>query len=101
MEAQAYKALNEKWPEATRTITDDESNADYDCFEIIKIPELVALIASKCPNATHANLESLHPTSESKVFNILFFADDEVVAGCELTQSKVVWDDDLEYDGSD
>jgi len=94
-----YKALEAADPKITRTIADDDSNQMYECFELKVVPELAALVSSKCPAATHANVETLHPEPESKkVFNILFFADDDVVAGCEITSTKVVWDDDLEYD---
>jgi hypothetical protein len=93
-----YKALEAADPKTTRTVTDDDSNQEYECFELKQVPELAALVSSKCPAATHANVETLHPESNKKVFNILFFADDDVVAGCEITSTKVVWDDDLEYD---
>ena len=92
-----YKALEAADPKITRTVTDDDSNQEYECFELKMVPELAALVSTKCAAATHANVETLNSEGK-KVFNILFFADDDVVAGCEITSTKVVWDDDMEYD---
>ena len=93
MEQNAYKELeNRKKP----TTTIDDSSETYDCYELANFNILNSLIINKVPEAKYVHVESLwEPEQNAQVYSLMFFdKDEEHIGGCELTQSKLFWDDD-------
>ena len=89
-------AYNELANRQQPTTTIDDENVSYDCYELNTFSRLSALIANKVA-AKYVHIESLwEPEENAKVFNLMFFDDDEeLVGGCELTPNKLYWDDDV------
>jgi hypothetical protein len=88
-------AYNELTMRTKPTTTIEESSEMYECYALSQFNILNTIITQKVPNAVYVHVESLwEPEHNTKVFNLMFFDDnEEIVGGCELTESKVFWDD--------
>jgi len=68
---------------------------DTSAHELRKFPQLAATVQTKVPTAVYVSIEALwEPETNSRVFNLMFYDDNEEdVGGLELTQNEMVWDD--------
>jgi hypothetical protein len=57
---------------------------------------LSQIVLAKLPTAKYVHVEALwEPEANSRVFNLMFYDDDEEsIGGLELTQFQVFWDDE-------
>ena len=95
---QIYTELLQRKPKTSTTIV--ESTEEYECFELSNFPLLSKMVLQKYSTAKYVSVEPLFdPEMHEKVYNMMFFAnDEEIVGGCELTKTEVYWDDDEDKD---
>jgi len=69
-----------------------------ECYDLAKFPLLSALVIKKVINAKYISVEEQKdPDSNEVVYSLIFYdAEEEQVGGCDLTNTKIYWDDDNE-----
>ena len=90
MERQAYQEVENRSPNMTTDIDGDEA------YEMTEFNVLSQIVLAKLPSAKYVHVEALwEPESNSRVFNLMFYDDDEEsIGGLELTPFQIFWDDE-------
>ena len=67
-----------------------------EAYELKLFNTLYNIVKIKLPTAKYMHIETLwDPESNSTVFNLMFFDDDEEsIGGMELAPYKIIWDDE-------
>lgn len=94
MEKQAYLEIENRNPKNVLSIELDDTNSD-DVYELAKFRILSEIVLPKLPTAKYVLIEPLwEPETNCRVFNLMFYDDDEEsIGGLELSSDKIYWDD--------
>jgi hypothetical protein len=94
MEKQVYLEIESRDPSNALSIELDDNTDDV--YELTDFRALSEIVLPKHPSAKYVLIEQLwEPELNCKVFNLMFYDDDEEsIGGMELSPVKVYWDDE-------
>ena len=88
-----YNELNQRGIVEFKELEDGQ-----ECYDLSIYPNLSTIVTKKLANAKYVSVEEQKdPDSNELVFSLIFYDEtEEQVGGCDLTKTKIYWDDDNE-----